>query len=83
LNVCNDSISCLRDENIRLNAKIEELNACKQSTSTVEHYSICTRCIDVNVEAMDDQLAMIKQQNDHIAKLSAKITEHELENEKI
>ena len=23
LNVCNDSISCLRDENVRLNAKIE------------------------------------------------------------
>jgi hypothetical protein len=31
---------------------------------------------------MDDHLAMIKEQNDHIAKLSAKIAEHELENEK-
>jgi hypothetical protein len=31
---------------------------------------------------MDDHLAMIKQQNDHIAKLTAKIAEHELENEK-
>jgi hypothetical protein len=31
---------------------------------------------------MDDHLAMIKQQNDHITKLTAKITEHELENEK-
>jgi chromosome segregation ATPase len=68
LNVCNDSISCLRDENVRLNAKIEDLNACKPSTSTVEHVSICTRCRDVNVEAMDDHIAMIKQQNDHIAK---------------
>ena len=82
LNVCNDSISCLRDENVRLNAKIEELNACKPSTSTVEHVSICTRCRDVNVEAMDDHLTMIKQQNDHIAKLTAKIAEHELDNEK-
>jgi hypothetical protein len=82
LNVYNDSISCLRDENVRLNAKIEELNACNPSTSTVEHVSICTRCRDVNVEAMDDHLAMIKQQNDHIAKLTAKIVEHELENEK-
>jgi hypothetical protein len=83
LNVCNDSISCLRDENAILNAKIEELNACKPSTFTVEHVSICTRCRDVNVEDMDDHLAMIKQQNDHIAKLTAKIAEHELENEKI
>jgi uncharacterized protein YdcH (DUF465 family) len=78
LNVCNDSISCLRNENAMLKAKIEELNTCKPSTSTVEHVSICTRCRDVNVEAIDDQLAMIKQQNDHIAKLTDKITEHEL-----
>jgi serine phosphatase RsbU (regulator of sigma subunit) len=82
LNVCNDSISCLRGENAILNAKIEELNTCKPSTSTVEHVSICARCRDVNVEAIDDHLAIIKQQNDHIAKLIAKINEHELENEK-
>jgi hypothetical protein len=82
LNVCNDSISCLTDENAILNAKIEELNACKPSTSTVEHVSICTRCRDINVEAIDDHIAMIKQQNDHIAKLTAKNNEHELENEK-
>jgi hypothetical protein len=82
LNVCNDSISCLRYENVRLNAKIEELNACKPSTSTVEHVSICTRCRDINVEAIDDHLTMIKKQNDHIAQLSAKIAEHELENDK-
>jgi hypothetical protein len=82
INVCNDSFSCLRDENIRLNAELEELNACKPSTSTVDHVTICTRCRDVNIEAMDDHLAMIKQQNDHIAKLTAKIADHELENEK-
>jgi hypothetical protein len=52
------------------------------STSTVEHVSICTRCRDINVEAINDHIAMIKQQNDHIAKLDAKIAEHEIENEK-
>jgi hypothetical protein len=82
LNVCNDSISCLRDEKIKLKAKIEELNAFKPFTSTVDHVFVCTICRDVNVEAMDDHLVMIKQQNDHIAKLTAKINEHELENEK-
>jgi hypothetical protein len=81
LNVCNDSISCLRDENVRLKSKIEELNVCKPSISTVDHVSICTRCRDINVDAIDDHIAMIKQQNDHIAKLTAKINEHELENE--
>jgi chromosome segregation ATPase len=82
LNVCNDSISCLRDENAILHAKIDESNACKPSTSTVEHVDICTRCRDVNVEAIHDHLALIKQQNDHIAQLTAKINEHEIENEK-
>jgi hypothetical protein len=81
LNVCNDSIFCLRDENAVLNANIEELKSCKPSTSTVEHIAIYTRCRDVNVEAIHDHLALIKQQNDHIAQLTAKINEHEIENE--
>jgi hypothetical protein len=82
LNVCNIYISNLRDENVILHAKIVELNSCKPSTSTVEHITICTRCRDINVDAIHDHLALIKQQNDHIAQLSAKINEHDLENEK-
>jgi hypothetical protein len=35
LDICNDSISCLRTENASLNAKIEELNACNVYTSTM------------------------------------------------
>jgi hypothetical protein len=57
------------------------LNVCKPSTSTVDHVSICPRCRDKNVEAIDDHIAMIKQQNDHMTNLTAKIAEHELENE--
>jgi ubiquinone biosynthesis protein UbiJ len=82
LNVCNDSISCLRNENDILHAKIDELNVCKPSTSTVNHVTICTRCRDVNIDVINDHLALIKQQNDHIAQLTAKINEHEIENEK-
>jgi chromosome segregation ATPase len=67
LSICHDSISYLRNENAMLNAKIDELNTCKPSTSTVEHVAISTRCRNVNVEAMDDHIAMIKKQNDHIA----------------
>jgi hypothetical protein len=81
LNVCNDSISCLRNENVILHAKIEELNAFKPSISSVDHVTICTRCRDINVDAIHDHLALIKQQNDHIAQLTAKINEHEIENE--
>jgi hypothetical protein len=60
LDVCNVSISNLRDENAILHAKIVELNDCKLSTSTVDHVSICTRCRDVNVDAIHDHLALIK-----------------------
>jgi hypothetical protein len=52
------------------------------STSSIDHVTICTRCRDINVDAIHDHLALIKQQNDHIAQLSAKINEHDLENEK-
>jgi uncharacterized protein YdcH (DUF465 family) len=82
LSVCNDVISNLRNGNTMLHAKIDELNVCKPSTSKVDHVSICTRCRDINADAIHDHLALIKQQNDHIAQLSAKINEHDLENEK-
>jgi predicted nuclease with TOPRIM domain len=82
LNVCNDSISYLRNENAILHAKIDELDVYKPSTSTVDHVTICTRCRDVNVDAINDHLALIKQQNDHKAQLTAKINEREIENEK-
>jgi hypothetical protein len=39
-------------------------------------------CIDINIDAIHDHLALIKKQNDHIAQLNAKINEHDLENEK-
>src|SRR5689334_22589061 len=80
--VCIDSISNLRDNNEILHAKVVELKSCKPSTSTVEHVSICTRCRDVDINAIHDHMVLIKQQNDHIAKLDAKIAEHNLENEK-
>jgi hypothetical protein len=35
INTCNDSISCLKTENVSLIAKIDELNTCKISTSTI------------------------------------------------
>jgi hypothetical protein len=82
LYVCNASISNLRSENDILHAKVVELKSCKPSTSTIEHTSICTRCRDINIDAIHDHMTLIKQQNDHIAKLDAKIAEHNLENKK-
>jgi chromosome segregation ATPase len=61
LNVCNDSISCIRNKNAILHAKIDELKVCKLSTSTIDHVTICTRCSDVNIDAINDHLALIKQ----------------------
>jgi hypothetical protein len=61
LDVCNVTISNLRSENDILHAKIVELKSCKPSTSTIEHVSICTRCRDINVDAIHDHLALIKK----------------------
>jgi hypothetical protein len=80
LKTCNDSISCLKYKNKNLITKIVQLNACSVFTSTVEHLTICTRCRDV--DAISGHLALFRDQNDHITKLNAKISEHELENEK-
>jgi hypothetical protein len=82
LKASSNSISYLKCKNASLIAKIEELNACHVPTSTIEHVTICTRCRDIDVIAMNDHLALIKEENDHIVTLNAKIAEHENENEK-
>ena len=56
-----------------LKSKIDELKSCKPSTSTIDHVTICTRCRDTNVDVIHDHLALIKEQNDHIAQLTAKL----------
>jgi predicted KAP-like P-loop ATPase len=60
LSICHDAISSLRNENAILHAKIDEISACKPSTSTADHVSICTRCRYVNIDAIHDHLALIK-----------------------
>jgi hypothetical protein len=37
------------------------LNACNVSTSIVEHVTICTRRRDVNIDAINDRVVMIKE----------------------
>jgi hypothetical protein len=37
------------------------LNAYNVSTSTVEHVTICTRCRNVNIGAMNYHITMIKE----------------------
>jgi hypothetical protein len=63
---------------VNLIAKIEALNAYHVHASIVEHVSICTRCRDIDVDAISDHIALIKEQNEHISKLHVKIVEHEL-----
>ena len=62
VDVCNVTISDLRTKNDMLHAKVVELKSCKPSTSTIEHVSICTRCRDIDVDAIHDHIILIKQQ---------------------
>ena len=43
LNVCNDSITCLKLKDAGLDGKIKELNSFHAYTSSVEHVYICNR----------------------------------------
>jgi hypothetical protein len=43
LNVCNDSITCLKLKDVGLDGKIKELNSFHAYTSSVEHVYICNR----------------------------------------
>jgi hypothetical protein len=63
-------------------AKIDKLNGCHASTSSLEHVIICDRCKDIDVDAFVDNVAMIKILNNHVAKLEAKIAKHGLDYEK-
>jgi hypothetical protein len=65
-----------------LDAKIKELNSCHVSTSLVKHVSICNRCQGVDINALVDNIPMIKSLNNHVTKLEEKVVEHELEYEK-
>jgi hypothetical protein len=47
LSACSDSISKLKNLNVDLNAKLEEVNF---ASSSVEHVVICNRCKDFNID---------------------------------
>jgi hypothetical protein len=78
LNDCHSSISCLKIANDELNDKIVKLNEW-QASSSLEHVSICNRCKDV--DSCIENVAIITNLNDNIAKLNAqiKISNDELE----
>jgi hypothetical protein len=80
-NICDDSIVSLRNDNASLITKIDNLNALLSSLK-IENEELITKAKDINVDAIHDHLFLIKQQNDHIAQLGAKINDHDLENEK-
>jgi chromosome segregation ATPase len=79
INKLNESISSLRIENDKLIAKAKNLNVCNDSVSNLRNENVI---LHAKIDEIHDHLALIKQQNDHIAQLTSKINEHEIENEK-
>jgi chromosome segregation ATPase len=72
--VCNVSTSNPRDDNVDLLARIDELNVSLASLR-IENEKLLAKAkdFDVDVNAIHDHMSLIKQQNDHIAKLDAKL----------
>jgi hypothetical protein len=67
---CHASISSLKRSNANLNARIEKLDI---ASSSVEQFSICTRCKDFDVDACNNHASTISKLNDGIANLNAQL----------
>jgi hypothetical protein len=85
----NESISSLKTENDNLISKAKDLNVCNDAISNLrnENAILHAKIDELNAckpfTSIVDHISLIKQQNNHIATLTAKIkNEHEIENEK-
>jgi hypothetical protein len=70
LSTCNDSISKLKNINVDLNAKLEEVNF---ATSSVEHVVICNRCKYFNIDACNEHVSTVLKLNNDVASLNAQL----------
>jgi hypothetical protein len=70
LTSCHDSISSLKSANADLNDRIEKSN---DTSSSLEHVSICDRCKDFDVDACNNNVSTIAKLNDDIVNLHAQL----------
>jgi hypothetical protein len=70
LSTCNDSISKLKNLNVDLNAKLEEVNL---ASSSVEHVVLCNRCKYFNIDACNEHASTILKLNNDVASLNAQL----------
>jgi hypothetical protein len=70
LSACNDSISKLKILNVDLNAKLEEANL---ASSSIEHFVICNRCKDFNIDACKEHASTILKLNIDVESLNAQL----------
>jgi hypothetical protein len=70
LSAFNDSISKLKNLNVDLNAKLEEVNF---ASSSIEHVVICNRCKDFNIDACNEHASTILKLNNDVASLNAQL----------
>jgi hypothetical protein len=70
LSACNDSISKLKNLNVDLNAKLEEVSF---ASSSIEHVVICNRCKDFNIDACNEHASTILKLNNDVASLNAQL----------
>jgi hypothetical protein len=66
LSACNDSISNLKNLNVDLNTKLEEVNC---ASSSVKQVVICNRCKDFNIDACNEHASTILKLNNDVASL--------------
>jgi hypothetical protein len=80
LSACQESVSSLKNLNVKLNAKLEEANA---TSSCVEQVVICNICKNFDVDACDEHLMAITKLNDEVASLNAQLKTCKIEFDKL
>jgi hypothetical protein len=70
LSACHETVSSLNNLNDELNTKLEKLN---ETSSCVEHVTICNICKDFDVDACDEHRTSIAKLNNEVESLNAQL----------
>jgi hypothetical protein len=63
LKQCHETISNLESQNVDLKDEDKGLNVHRASTSSIDHVSICTGCRDIDIDALNANVTLIKNLN--------------------
>jgi septal ring factor EnvC (AmiA/AmiB activator) len=71
LKECCKTISNLKSQNVDLKGEITNLSVSQASTLNIDHVSICTKCRNIDIDALKANVTLIENLNAQVTKLKA------------